>query len=107
VLLVPVRVQGRDCAGGYSSYPRKVKERSIERAITEIEIVEAVVNGAIIEAYLEDKYGPSCLILGRTSQGRPLHVQCSLPPTVWIITLYEPDPEEWIDFRTRKSRSNP
>ena len=82
-------------------------QRSIERVITEAEIVEAVVNGAIIEAYPEDKYGPSCLILGRTSQGRPLHVQCSLPPTVWIITLYEPDPEEWIDFRTRKSRSNP
>jgi len=82
-------------------------QRSIERVITETEIVEAIVDGAIIEAYPEDKYGPSCLILGRTRQGRTLHVQCALPPTVWIITLYEPDPEEWIDFTTRKRRSNP
>ena len=69
--------------------------------------MEAIVNGAIIEAYPEDKYGPSCLILGKTRPGRPLHVQCSLPPTVWIITLYEPDPTEWTDFRIRNSRSNP
>lgn len=77
-------------------------QRSIERDIAEGEAVEAVLNGEIIEEYPKDKYGPSCLILGETLAGRPLHVQCSLPPTVWIITLYEPDPEEWINFRTRK-----
>jgi hypothetical protein len=64
--------------------------------------VEAILSGDIIEEYPEDKYGPSCLILGKTKMGRPLHVQCSLPPTVWIITLYEPDPQEWIDLRIRK-----
>jgi hypothetical protein len=45
--------------------------------------------------------------LGRTNAGRPVHVQCSLPPTVRIITLYEPDAEEWINFRTRQGRINP
>jgi hypothetical protein len=78
-------------------------ERSIEREITEDEVTEVILNGEIIEEYPEDKYGPSCLIFGRTRQGRPIHVQCSLPPTVWIITLYEPDPNEWLDFRNRKS----
>ena len=82
-------------------------QRSIERAITEEEVVEAILNGEIVEEYPEDKYGPSCLILGRTRAGRPVHVQCSLPPTVWIITLYEPDPAEWIDFRTRQRRQHP
>ena len=82
-------------------------QRSIEREIREKEVAEALCNGEIIEEYPEDKYGPRCLVLGRTSAGRRLHVQCSLPPTVWIITLYEPDPEEWIDFRTRKGRINP
>lgn len=77
-------------------------QRSIEREITEEEAVDAILNGEIIEEYPQDKYGPSCLILGKTRAGRPLHVQCSLPPTVWIITLYEPDPLEWIDFKTRK-----
>jgi Domain of unknown function (DUF4258) len=82
-------------------------QRSIERGIREEEVVEALLDGEIIEEYPEDKYGPSCLVLGRTSARRTLHVQCSLPPTVWIITLYEPDSEEWIDFRTRKGRINP
>ncbi len=77
-------------------------QRSIEREIAEGEAVEAILNGEIIEEYPEDKYGPSCLILGKTTTGRPLHVQCSLPPTVWVITLYEPDPEEWIDSQTRR-----
>lgn len=77
-------------------------ERSIEREVSEEEIADVILNGEIIEEYPEDKYGPSCLIFGRTRTGRPVHVQCSLPPSVWIITLYEPDPAEWIDFRKRK-----
>lgn len=75
---------------------------SIARAISEEEVVEALLSGEIIETYPDDKYGPSCLILGRTRTGRPLHVQCSLPPTVWIITLYEPDSQEWTDLRRRR-----
>jgi hypothetical protein len=98
---------------GYPSYPTKDQQRavplaaaaiqrSIERRISEQEVVEVLLSGDIIEEYPEDKYGPSCLILGKTKTGRPLHVQCSLPPTVWTITLYEPDSQEWIDLRTRK-----
>ena len=81
-------------------------QRSIEREITQEEVVEALLGGEIIEEYPEDKYGPSCLILGRTRTGRPLHIQCSLPPTVWLITLYEPHAEEWTDFRRRRRREN-
>ena len=33
-------------------------------------------NAVIIEDYPDDKYGPSCLILGYTKNGRPLHIQC-------------------------------
>ncbi|MCZ6624545.1 MAG: DUF4258 domain-containing protein [Deltaproteobacteria bacterium] len=77
-------------------------ERSIEREVAEEEVAEVILAGEIIEEYPEDKYGPSCLIFGRTRTGRPMHAQCSLPPSVWIITLYEPDPEEWIDFRKRR-----
>jgi hypothetical protein len=99
-------IQEKLRSGAYH-WRQQAIQRSIERAITETEVVEAIVNGIIIEAYPEDKYGLSCLILGRIRRGRPLHVQYSLPPTVWIITLYEPDPEEWSDFRIRKSRSNP
>jgi hypothetical protein len=46
------------------------------------------------------------LILGFTKAGRPLHIQCSYPSRtlVKIITLYEPDPANWIDFRKRRTR---
>jgi hypothetical protein len=84
------------------SWRQHAIERSIERKIAEEGIAEVILNGAIIEEYPEDKYGPSCLIFGRTRQGRPIHVQCSLPPEVWIITLYEPDPNEWLDFSKRR-----
>jgi Domain of unknown function (DUF4258) len=68
------------------------------------EVREAVATGGVIEDYPGDKYGPSCLLLGLTLTGRPLHIQCSDPsrPVVKIITLYEPDPDQWIDQRTRK-----
>lgn len=94
-------IQEQVSKGAYQ-WRRHAIQRSIERSITEEEVVEILLNGEIIEEYPEDKYGPSCLILGRAQSGRPLHVQCSLPPTIWIITLYEPDPQEWIDWRSRK-----
>jgi len=84
------------------SWRQHAIERSIERKIAEEDMAEVILNGEIIEEYPEDKYGPSCLIFGRTRQGRPIHVQCSLPPEVWIITLYEPDPNEWLDFSKRR-----
>lgn len=77
-------------------------ERSIEREVAEEEVAEVILTGEIIEEYPKDKYGPSCLIFGRTRAGRPMHVQCSLAPVVWIITVYEPNPDEWTDFRKRR-----
>ncbi len=79
-------------------------DQSILRHITRKEILEAIENGEIIENYSDDKYGASCLIYGKTNLERPLHIQCSHPtrPKIKIITLYEPDPEEWVDFRERR-----
>jgi hypothetical protein len=95
---------------------RKVKQRqyefskhtvdqSIIREISVVEMEEAISGGSeLVEDYPEDKYGPTCLILGFTKTGRPLHMQCSYPsrPLIKIITLYEPDPDLWVDFRIRK-----
>jgi hypothetical protein len=86
-------------------FSRHAVDQSIIREISVMEVEDAVVNRSeVIEDYPEDKYGPSCLILGFTRTGRPLHVQCSYPsrPLVKIITLYEPEPDLWIDFRVRK-----
>lgn len=79
-------------------------KRVVERNISEIEIKQAGMNANIIEEYPEDKYSPSCLLLGFTQAGRPLHIQVSLADTdfVKIITLYEPNAEEWIDYSQRR-----
>lgn len=45
--------------------------------------------------------GPSCLLLGWTDNGRPMHVVVSYPPHVAIITVYEPTSDGWTDLRTR------
>ena len=71
--------------------------QAITRGVTVAEIIEAVQAGEMIENYPKDKYGNSCLVLGRTNTGRALHVQCSHPsrPLLKIVTLYEPDPAAW------------
>ena len=74
----------------------------IKRQITDDEIRDAILSVEIIEDYPDDKYTPSCLVFGRTQTGRPLHVQCSAPPRVRIVTAYQPDPDEWIDNRQRR-----
>ena len=50
------------------------------------------------------KYGPTCLIYGKTDNGRPIYVQCSHPTrlVVKIITVYEPEAERWMEFRVRR-----
>src|SRR5947199_8563636 len=82
-------------------------DQTLLRGIRVQEIQEAIAGGEIIEDYPNDKYGPSCLILGFTRKRRPLHVQCSYPSRdlIKIITLYEPDPEIWINSRVRRSRT--
>lgn len=79
-------------------------ERMIERHIAVGEVREALLSeGAeIIENYPDDPRGSSCLVLSMTANGRPLHVQCSYPPNVAVITAYEPEPSEWLDGRTRR-----
>lgn len=80
-------------------------DQSIIRRIRMSEMREAISNGEVIEDYPEDKYGPSCLIHGKTAGGRAIHVQCSHPSrqVIRVITVYEPDPERWIDFKVRRS----
>lgn len=78
--------------------------RAVSRAITCSDIEAAIANGEVIEDYPEDKYGPGCLILGRTEAGRAIHVQVSYDEGIKVITVYEPSPERWEnDLKTRKS----
>jgi len=77
-------------------------KRMIKRSIDRHEVEEALSGGEIIEKYPDDKYAPSCLVYGKTEDGRDLHVQVTLPPDVVVITTYEPDLGEWIDCKIRR-----
>lgn len=89
-------------------FSQHATDQSIIRHISVQEIREAIEESKVIEDYPNDKYGPSCLILGFTQSKKPLHIQCSYPsrPLVKIITLYEPDPSRWIDFETRRKQDD-
>jgi hypothetical protein len=96
---------GEKIEAGEFEFSKHAVDQSIVRRISVQEVREIFADAEVIEDYPDDKYGPSCLIFGRTREGRPLHIQCSYPsrPLVSIITLYEPDPDLWIDSRMRRT----
>jgi hypothetical protein len=91
-------------AAGTFEFSRHAFRRVVERNISEQEIREAGVKAELIENYPEDKYSPSGLLLGFTAAGRALHFQVSFAESdlTKIITIYEPDPNEWKDHRKRR-----
>ena len=64
----------------------------------------AVNNGEIIEQYPDDYPFPSCLILGKTIDGKYIHVVMSDEGKMSkVITAYYPDPNKWDDqLKVRK-----
>ena len=91
-------------AANQFEFTKHALDQSILRNITVQELREAIAEGEVIEDYPKDKYGPSCLIFGRTKSDRAIHIQCSYPSReiIKIITLYQPDPEQWIDYKVRR-----
>lgn len=90
----------------FSDHARKEMEAEPLGRIRVEELLQVLDVGEIIEAYPEDKPYPSCLILGRTGEQRPIHIVCApveAEERLIIITAYQPDPARWeTDFRRRK-----
>ncbi len=99
--LAEIRAQ---LAAGQFEFSRHTFRRAIERDISEAEIRQAGQRARIIEDYADDKYAPSCLLLGLTDAGRPLHLQVSRADAelIRIVMLYEPDPAEWYNYVERR-----
>jgi hypothetical protein len=93
-----------DLRSGNYDLSRHAFIRIGERNISELEVREAGTDARMIEDYPDDKYAPSCLLLGFTRAGRPLHMQVALAdtPMLRIITIYEPNPGEWVDYSVRR-----
>ncbi|MBM3156857.1 MAG: DUF4258 domain-containing protein [Chloroflexi bacterium] len=81
------------------------REREFDK-ITIVQIEEAVLStqADVIENYPEDVRGRSCLVLGFAGDGSPIHVVCGLKEEMLIIvTVYRPDPEQWVNWRKRRT----
>lgn len=72
--------------------------------IYEAEVSEVIGSAKIIKEYPDDTPYPSYLIYGRTQVDRPIHLVCAYndeDERIIIVTVYEPDPDLWIDFTRR------
>lgn len=77
-------------------------QRMFEREISHDDVLICLKSGEVIEDYPEDEPYPSQLILG-WSGSRPIHTVVAISgETGIIVTVYEPDPEQWdASFRHR------
>jgi hypothetical protein len=69
------------------------------------EIFLSVFRGQVIEDYPDDWPYPSCLIYGETFAGDPVHsVWAYREDNRWavLVTVYRPDPNRWLNGRTRR-----
>ncbi len=101
--------QIRQCLANcrFTDHARREMEAEPLGVIQVDEVLRALQTGEVIEEYPEDTPYPSCLILGRTGTGRPIHIVCA-PVTaerkLAIITVYQPDPARWDpEFRRRRA----
>ena len=89
------------------AFKRHSAIRMRERGIRADEVKEALINGEIIEDYLEDRPLPSCLVLGYTEKQKPIHVVVAIDLDdwiIWVITVYSPSDEEWENgYKRRKT----
>lgn len=80
-------------------------QRMAERGISLEEVRTALAGGEIIEDYPDDTPYPSRLILGWAGM-RSLHVVAATDTAARetiIITVYEPDPDQWEpDLKRRR-----
>lgn len=103
IMLQIEKIRALLAAGDYD-LSRHAFTRLVERNISREMIRCAGENAEIIEDYPDDKYSPSCLLLGFMLNGIPLHLQVSRAEEdrIKIITLYVPETSAWENFRVRR-----
>ena len=90
----------------YTHHAKAEMENEEFGEILDSEVCEAICAGALIEEYADDRPYPSALVFGLTKQGRPLHAVCAFDEQeecAVVITVYQPNPERWIDYKTRRT----
>ena len=80
------------------------QERQNDNLVIE-EIEEALLAGRILEQYEDTGRGESCLVVGFTERGKPIHLVCGVREEVLaIITVYIPTPPKFVTpYERRKT----
>ena len=77
----------------------EIERRADELTFAQVE--EALLNGEILEAYLDTGRGESCLIVGFAGN-LPIHVVCGWRgEKIALITVYIPHPPKFLNPWTR------
>ena len=72
-----------------------------EEQITIEEIEKNLLDGDIIEKYINDPRGESCLVAGKVLN-KTLHIVCGKRgDRLLIVTVYRPKKPTWINYKTR------
>ncbi len=78
-------------------FSQHADEERMNDNLTIGEIEESLLQGSILETYPDDKRGSSCLVVGFTKTGKPIHAVCGQSgERLVIITVYIPTPPKFI-----------
>lgn len=82
--------------------PHAIKQMSrVDRMISPSDVKKCIFEGTLIEEYLDDARGKSCLVCHIND--RTIHVVCSPKDDyLAIVTAYIPDPKLWSDNFTKR-----
>lgn len=95
-------IRARIKAGRFSITDHALTE-SFKDGVTITDILYALDHGKIIEKY---RHRQRCLVYGKTSDKVSIHIviDYSWEEEIDIVTVYRPDPREWLNFQTRKKK---
>ncbi|MFN3466174.1 MAG: DUF4258 domain-containing protein [Candidatus Brocadiales bacterium] len=80
------------------------QERQKEN-LTISEIEEALLSGRVLEQYEDTGRGESCLVVGFTNSGKPIHIVCGRRGEhLSVITVYIPQPPKFKTPYERKPK---
>ena len=91
-----INILKQACSSGQIRWTTHTLERMQERNIEPSDVISCINSGEIIEQYLNAYPYPACLILGAGKNTADIHIVLGFGNgLVYIITVYEPDRNEW------------
>jgi hypothetical protein len=88
-----IRIKIEKCEYYFTNHGEQERQND-NLSIAEVE--EALLNGMVLEEYRDDIRGGSCLVVGFTNSGKPIHIVCGkFEGDLVIITVYIPVPPKF------------